>query len=873
MANEYFASKSWLTKYAQADDSRGAWQDYVKEVEDRDSRSMVQEPRNMYNQGQLVQNTVDGSRPGYAGDPYKGRWSEKNTKLKKSLKDFITSYKKNNPGKPINTKVLGKKVKELWDLNTKKGQYSSHKLSSLRRYNPDIFSDIKVVKAAHSSMLNPWSSKDGLKKSLKDFITSYKEKNPGKAIDTNTLSDEVAKTWKVENGPKKLSALRKHNPKLFEGIEITYTTAGQGPWNKAWKEDPEFRKFFKEKNPGIKWEDIPTKKRDLKSGAFKSYNIKKEVAENIPKNYIRLEEFAEKMGVKSSYIKALRNTDRYAPLNKKLEEILPSKTFKRGVYYPDPSKKDVSNLKTLVRENKDISLESMKFKKRAGSVEPIKALHEELLRDVDATPRELAEAIYGESNARNLRHIGNDASKYTEVLLGSRKVPGLTPPSVSTTEDILGNILNRGGFFNFGNAERRNSMLMERDKILGTKGLKLATLRKKLVGPGQHLDEAMGLAATYERAPGYTELAQKIDPEINLLKGNTIDRDFSVLFEKVLNKKEGSGTYRGETYKNLKEHINLFNKYSKDFQKQFKVDTPIIEYKPGEALNPSKFIKHFDKISPEARKNINDLAKKGVGLRSTSMPMSSMLSKIAALGGKGCNRKVAFAGGRMNFDVGGSAACISKGLERLKNPTNLSPGENANLRALKKMSTGAKGVKILGNAARVLGKLGVVSEGAIGGLLALNDYAGGSNKEEIISNFTYGLAGKSQEEQLTEQDPQYGLDRKILTNYAGLNSMDQRKDNIGRMSVKPGIEKQLIETIKKEQQPFMSGPRNEEFDMDRFYKQQEKTNQADIDYQKAKDQRALERRVDPFAQEAITEETDFMAAEGGLAGLMKKYYD
>jgi hypothetical protein len=32
------------------------------------SRNMDQEPRNMYNQGQLVQNTIDGSRPGYAGD-------------------------------------------------------------------------------------------------------------------------------------------------------------------------------------------------------------------------------------------------------------------------------------------------------------------------------------------------------------------------------------------------------------------------------------------------------------------------------------------------------------------------------------------------------------------------------------------------------------------------------------------------------------------------------------------------------------------------------------------------------------------------------------------------------------------------------------
>ena len=31
-------------------------------------RPMAQEPRNMYNQGQLVSNTVDGSRPGYNGD-------------------------------------------------------------------------------------------------------------------------------------------------------------------------------------------------------------------------------------------------------------------------------------------------------------------------------------------------------------------------------------------------------------------------------------------------------------------------------------------------------------------------------------------------------------------------------------------------------------------------------------------------------------------------------------------------------------------------------------------------------------------------------------------------------------------------------------
>ena len=33
MANDYFASKGWLTKYAKAEDSTGAWQKYVAEVQ------------------------------------------------------------------------------------------------------------------------------------------------------------------------------------------------------------------------------------------------------------------------------------------------------------------------------------------------------------------------------------------------------------------------------------------------------------------------------------------------------------------------------------------------------------------------------------------------------------------------------------------------------------------------------------------------------------------------------------------------------------------------------------------------------------------------------------------------------------------------
>jgi len=34
------------------------------------ARSLVQGPRNMYNQGQLVQPNAEGSRPGYSGKKY-----------------------------------------------------------------------------------------------------------------------------------------------------------------------------------------------------------------------------------------------------------------------------------------------------------------------------------------------------------------------------------------------------------------------------------------------------------------------------------------------------------------------------------------------------------------------------------------------------------------------------------------------------------------------------------------------------------------------------------------------------------------------------------------------------------------------------------
>ena len=58
-------------------------------------RPMDQEPRNMYSQGQLVSNTVDGSRPGYSGDDVAGVELIENLKNKKDKlgRPFISAYK------------------------------------------------------------------------------------------------------------------------------------------------------------------------------------------------------------------------------------------------------------------------------------------------------------------------------------------------------------------------------------------------------------------------------------------------------------------------------------------------------------------------------------------------------------------------------------------------------------------------------------------------------------------------------------------------------------------------------------------------------------------------------------------------------------
>ena len=470
---------------------------------------------------------------------------------------------------------------------------------------------------------------------LVDELIEFLKKYKGKSIDTEVLAKKVSDIWKgnfAGTAAKKLSDLRAASPEIFSGIKIEYKTRGQGDWNKAWKNDPEFRKFFKKKRPGVIWEDLTVDERGIKQNTYKSYLYEKAKAKAIPKNYIPFQDFLKKINVSENNFKEYRSNRKgtYSNLQKRINDLFATKNFKKEVFYKDPSEKNINLFKKAIAENKAESLSKMSRTKQSVSDKPIQAIHRELMLDPDATPEELARNIYGKTDAKALKNISNDASRYVEVLDGLRKVPGVTIPALAKTEEILGNILMPGsGFFKFGNYEIRKRMLKERDQILKTKGTKFSTLRSALEkyyrGSGLAIDETAGLAATYKNAPGYTELIQRIPQDVNLRKGNMVDKDFSVLLQKITDGNESAGSYRGEKFKDLKGHVKLFNKFSKGFQKEYGIDTPIMEYKPGEKLVTSNLVKNFDKLSPEAQLNVTQLADQGIGIRTQAVPIAQAI--------------------------------------------------------------------------------------------------------------------------------------------------------------------------------------------------------------------------------------------------------
>ena len=122
--------------------------DYLKVFNNINKRP-AQEPRNMYQDGQLVQNTVDGSRPGYGGPgsgakkgsiPIQSSAQKKATYYKKLLNDlpegYLEDYKKiflNDRGDGIFSRKPGDAPEGLLDMEKKYGDLLKGKTKNITR--------------------------------------------------------------------------------------------------------------------------------------------------------------------------------------------------------------------------------------------------------------------------------------------------------------------------------------------------------------------------------------------------------------------------------------------------------------------------------------------------------------------------------------------------------------------------------------------------------------------------------------------------------------------------------------------------------------------------------------------------------------------
>ena len=274
-----------------------------------------------------------------------------------------------------------------------------------------------------------------------------------------------------------------------------------------------------------------------------------------------------------------------------------------------------------------------------------------------------------------------------------------------------------------------------------------------------------------------------------------------------------------------------------------KLPDPSIAIAPDEAGTTLKQIDSkstkADEIAQIAKLNL-DKQIKNVGQR------------LAAIG---CPGKAK--GGRVEFNLGGSPECITRGLENLRTG-NMSPGAKANARQLiKNPSALTRFTKF------ALGPLGIPTEIALGGVFAATGYATGANKDEIVNDLTFGLFGKSMDEQAQDRNPLYKSAKnleKIFNQYlAGLDKEGKPR----RIPNPRGMGKKTsYEDVVKAMEPFQRvSPQLESgqmFDLDMF----DKAIATPQQLQEEKTQRALDRGFYKPGDRSIDA---FQAAGGGIA--------
>jgi len=555
---------------------------------------------------------------------------------------------------------------------------------------------------------------------------------------------------------------------------------------------------------------------------------------------------------------------------------------------------DTIDIKNLIGEDKVSNISTIdgksfrQAKGTAGSAkikvestfDAVKLLNKEFMLDPDVGIEELAERLYGKGASNSVRAMKDtqaDVLKYLDVLkTGTRsgvKIPDFKYPSADKAFDILDSIEDRSSTFGFQDGAVRELKFNIRDNLLNFKKGSTMSLRRMLSEviansdiAGSVIDEAVGLTASYDKLPGYTEATQILPTKLNQRKASEIDKPFNEIINKV---NDGTATSK---------EIKAYNASARKFMKETKIDVPIIRstITGDDIKNPSKYIRNLSSFSEEAQKNILELAKnKNFVIQTGARPLALQKGKATMETAREFltpqlekQIKVLFCGNK-DGNVPGSCP-IEEAVDNMVKQTNgVKQGAIKGTEATRIAQKASKVVRFGTGAglAKFLGPLGLGAEAVFEVAMAVPGYGKGKKMERILGDSLLGLipgVGQSAEEEFDQYATKDGMSQleqqkiKDANRFLELNnSLPNALKNIGKggrgdpLAGSKTFEKQYNEYSPLYNQ-FVGGPPSES----------------------ASTALAEQRRINDLikADEAIRAEQrdiamdeDFMAAGGGIA--------
>ena len=477
--------------------------------------------------------------------------------------------------------------------------------------------------------------------------------------------------------------------------------------------------------------------------------------------------------------------------------------------------KTINNITTLLNDK-----EASSFLKK-GQVVP-----DEILTKLKIAPSEAATATV---------RIGQ--------IYGGNKFDEKAFKNIRTNVKASDNLFNTMNKFAFGNPYRSklyNASLELIDEQLGNEKGTFASLKKKASYilkknkiKGFDINEIAGVSGTAKSGAGeFSQFIDVMDSNLNQKQMASFQSAFSQARQNIANNPN-----------NFAAESKRINKLASRFEREYGVKLPRIrDVGDVEKYYSANRLKQLSDQGLDIKK-----ASKNVGY-TIQMPKGAKtiteFTELKPVQIKGIAKKLADSGFECRLANGINCNDPRAYTQSIKeNMAKVQQGDNASVAKVNKLGKAMNGFK---GAAKFTG-WGLLTELGFSAPLAAVDYAKGANKDEIISNATYGLFGKSEEEQLKEKYADYGQAQKFQDTYDKLLNQESALDD--QTGYGPIINPQNIENTEKklieQSKPFNtilppSMGFKGDFDLDMFFNAQALDQKRREEFAKEKEQRSKE---------------------------------